>query len=157
MANTYTQIYIHVVFAVKHRSGIILPSWKERLYQYISGIVRTEKQKALCINGMADHIHILLSLNGSCSLSDLVRIVKTNSTKWINESGFIKTKFEWQTGYGAFSVSPKNLEMVKNYIQSQEQQHRKQSFREEYVEFLTSAGIEFEERYLPEDLGNTPE
>jgi REP element-mobilizing transposase RayT len=157
MPNTYTQIYIHIVFSVKGRANLISSVWKERLYQYISGIIRANNQKTMIINGVSDHIHILIGMNATCSISELVRDIKSNSSKWINDMRFIRTKFEWQTGFGAFSVSPHFISTIINYIQKQEEHHRKKSFREEYVAFLKDANIEYNENYLLEDFGENTE
>lgn len=112
MPNTYTQIHIHFVFAVKYRDSVIQASWKDELYQYITGIVRNNKHKLLSINGMPDHVHILIGLRPSQSISDLLQDIKGSSSKWINEKKFIKTKFEWQEGYGAFSYSKSQIKAV---------------------------------------------
>ena len=105
MANTYTQLYVHLVFTVKGRSNLISTRWKEDLYKYITGIITNEKQKLMIINGMPDHLHLLIGLKPDCNLSDLMRTIKANSSKWINENRFVVGKFQWQTGFGAFSVS----------------------------------------------------
>jgi len=156
MANTYTQLYVHVVFAVKGRSNLVSPKWKERLYQYISGIITNENQKLMIINGMPDHLHILIGLKPDCTLSGLVRDIKANSSKWINEQKFIMGKFEWQTGFGAFTVGQSQLQTVINYILNQENHHCKKTFREEYVEFLNAYNINFKTEYLLEDFGIAP-
>lgn len=106
MANTYSQIYIQVVFAVYGRENLIDKSWREELYKYIAGIIRNEGQKLLAINGIADHIHILINLKPNASLSDVVKSIKANSSRWVNEKRFVRGKFQWQEGYGAFSYFP---------------------------------------------------
>jgi REP element-mobilizing transposase RayT len=151
MPNTYTQLYIQFVFAVKYRSAVINASWKDDLYKYITGIVQNQKHKLLSINGMPDHIHILVGLHPSQSISELLQDIKGSSSKWINEKGFIKGKFEWQEGYGAFSYSKSHLKNVIHYIENQEEHHTKKSFREEYVEFLVESGIDYDERFIFKD------
>ncbi len=156
MANTYTQLYVHVIFTVKGRNNLISSKWKEKLHQYISGIITNKSQKLMIINGMPDHIHMLIGLKPDCKLSDLVRDIKANSSKWINEKKYVKGKFEWQTGFGAFSVSQSQLKKVINYILNQENHHKKKTFREEYVEFLSAYEIDFNPEYLFENLDSYP-
>lgn len=148
MAGTFSQIYIQVVFAVKNRDCLILSSWEEELYKYISGIIRNKEQKLLAINGMPDHIHFLIGMKPSCCLSDLVREIKKSSNEFINEKKFSKFKFQWQEGYGAFSYSHSALNNVILYINNQKQHHKKQTFREEYKDFLTKFQIEHNDEYL---------
>jgi REP element-mobilizing transposase RayT len=148
MANTYTQIFYHVVFAVKGRENLINFSWKEDLYKYISGIISNQNQKLYIINGMPDHLHILVSCKPNITLSNLVKEIKEHSSKYINEQGFIKGKFSWQEGFGAFSVSYRNIEQVVNYIKNQEEHHNVKSFKEEYLEFLNEQNIAFDEKYI---------
>lgn len=148
MANTYTQIHIQAVFAVQNRDSIIKPTWKNELYKYITGIVQTNKHKLLSINGMPDHIHILFGFRPTQSLSDLMQDIKGDSSKWINEKGFVKGKFSWQEGYGAFSYSKSELHKVINYIERQEVHHKKTTFIEEYLEFLKEFEVDFDDRYI---------
>lgn len=156
MANTYTQLYVHVIFAVKGRSNIISNEWEEKLYMYITGIVTNKNQKLLMINGMPDHLHILIGLNPNCALSDLVRDIKSNSSKWINENKFVMGKFEWQTGFGAYTVGQSQLKTVVNYIVNQKEHHKKKTFRDEYIEFLNAYQIDFKPEYIFDDLGIAP-
>ena len=156
MANTYTQLYIHVVCVVKYRSNLMDPSWRPELYKYITGIVTNKRQKLMVINGVADHVHILLGLRPDCSPSDIVRDLKANSSRWINEQGHVSGKFEWQSGFGAFSVSKSQVTRVSNYIMRQEEHHRKTTFREEYVGFLKAHSIDFLPQYIFEDYGAAP-
>jgi REP element-mobilizing transposase RayT len=135
MANAYTQIHIHAVFAVQNRECIISAQWKDELYKYITGIIRNNNHKPLAINGMPDHIHILFGMRPVQSLSDLMQDIKGYSSKWINEKHFIKTKFSWQEGYGAFSYSKSQLPQVISYIENQENHHKKKTFSEEYRSF----------------------
>lgn len=152
MPNTYTQIHIQFVFAVKFRHGLISSSWKDELYQYITGIVQNNKHKLICINGMPDHIHILIGVRPHQSISDLMQDVKGGSSKWINEKKFLKGKFEWQQGYGAFSYSKSHVKDVVHYIQNQEQHHQKKTFLQEYVEFLENFEVEYEESFIFKEL-----
>ena len=151
MPNTYTQIHLQFVFAVKYRNGLIHSSFKEELYQYISGIIKAHNHKLLAINGMPDHIHILVGMRPSQSASDLVQNIKANSSKWINEKKFLKVKFEWQEGYGAFSYSKSHVQNVIKYIQNQEKRHQVKTFNEEYLDFLNAFEIDYDERYVFKD------
>jgi REP element-mobilizing transposase RayT len=148
MANTYTQIYVHIIFAVKARGNLISDRWEEQLYKYITGIVEGNKQKLMIINGMPDHLHLLVGLKPDCSISDLVRQIKCCSSKWINERRFVSDRFEWQSGYSAFSVGRYHLRAVINYIESQKQHHARNSFKDEYIRLLRDNQIDFREEYL---------
>jgi len=148
MTNTYTQIHVQVVFTVQNKDCIIGNSWEEELYKYISGIVRNNKHKLLSINGMPDHIHLLVGLRPSQSLSDLMQDVKGSSSKWINEKKFVRGKFSWQEGYGGFSYSKGDVPKVIAYINNQKVHHQKQSFLSEYLELLKEFEIEFDERFI---------
>lgn len=148
MAGTFSQIYIQIVFAVKGRDSLISDSWEEELFKYITGIVTNKGQKLLAINGMPDHIHLLVGIKPSCSSSDLVREIKKSTNEWINAKAFTKTKFQWQEGFGAFSYSHSGLSNVIAYIQNQKEHHRKKSFREEYKEFLFHFQIDHKDEYL---------
>lgn len=148
MSETFSQIYIQIGFAVKGRASIIHSSWEEELYKYISGIVKKKEQKLLAINGMPDHIHILIGMRPSCCLSDLVREIKKSSNDFVKEKKFTNQKFQWQEGYGAFSYSHSTLDRVIAYIKNQKEHHKKQTFKEEYLEFLKKFEIEFKDEYL---------
>lgn len=148
MAGTFSQIYIQVVYAVKGRNSMISPTWEEELFKYLTGIITHKGQKLITINGMPDHIHLLIGMKPSCCLSDLVRETKKSSNEWINKKAFMKTKFRWQDGYGAFSYSHSSLDSVINYIQKQKEHHLKKSFKEEYLEFLKKFEIDFKDEYL---------
>jgi putative transposase len=150
--STYTQLYIHVVFAVKGRESLVLPEWEEQLYKYITGIVQNKQQKMLAINGMPDHIHFFIGMKPSCSLSDLVREIKKSSNEFINEKKFTKYKFSWQEGFGAFSYSHSQLTDVIQYIMNQKAHHKKKTFKEEYLDFLNKFEVEYNEQYLFEWL-----
>lgn len=151
MANTYTQLYAHVVFSVKGRSSQISNDWKEELYKYISGIIKYRKQKLMVIGGISDHIHLLIGFNPACTLSDLVRVIKSNSSKWINERRLAMGRFEWQTGYGAFTIGQSQVGRVVKYILNQEEHHSKKTFREEYIEFLKAYQVEYTPEYVFDD------
>ncbi len=148
MANTYSQIYIHVVFAVQSRRGLIRPEFKDELQKYMTGIVTNNGQKLIAINNMPDHFHILVGLQPDMALSDLVRDIKAGSSGFINDKRWVRGKFAWQEGFGAFSYSHSQLTSVIRYIRNQEQHHQRKSFREEYLEFLKKFDVPYDERYI---------
>ena len=148
MAGTFTQIYIQIIFAVKGRENLISKTWKDELYRYISGIITNKDQKSIIVNGMPDHVHILIGLKPSMPISDWVRDVKNNSSNFINKKGFVKGKFSWQEGFGAFSYSHSQLEQVYNYVMNQELHHHKRTFKEEYEDFLQKFAIDYNPQYL---------
>src|SRR2546426_5892197 len=148
MANTFSQIYIQTVFAVSERQSLIKTKFKEDLYKYITGIVRNQGQKLIAINGMPDHVHILIGLKPSMALSDLVREIKSDSSNFANEQKFVRGKFSWQEGYGAFSYGHSQLDTIIRYIQNQEQHHKRSSFKKEYLTLLRKFDIAFEEKYV---------
>ncbi|MEP6805364.1 MAG: IS200/IS605 family transposase [Flavobacterium sp.] len=152
MANTYSQLYIHIVFAVKGRQNLISANYKDEIYKFITGIITNKQQKLIAINGMPDHVHILIGLKPDKSISDLVRDIKANSSKFINDKKWINGKFEWQTGFGAFSYSHSQLTNVINYIHNQEEHHKTKTFKEEYIEFLKLFNVDFKNEYLFEDV-----
>jgi len=148
MADTFTQIHIQIVFAVKYRQSLIEPSWEDRLHQYISGIVKAKGQKLLAINGVRDHVHILIGMRPTCCLSDLVREIKKSSTEMINENRLAKFHFQWQEGFGAFSYAKSSVANVINYIQRQKEHHKKKNFRQEYMELLNEFELNLEKKKL---------
>lgn len=148
MPGTFSQIYIQYVFAVKGRENLIRHSFQEELYKYIAGIVSGKEQKSLAVNGMEDHVHVLVGLKPGMRVSDLVRDIKNNSSNFINKNGFLQQKFSWQEGYGAFSYSQSNFGRVVDYIKNQKEHHQKKTFRQEYLEFLKKFQIPFEEKYV---------
>lgn len=152
MANTYTQLHIHIIFAVKYREGVIQQSWREELYKYIAGIIQAHNHKLIAINGMPDHIHILIGMRPTQSLSELLQDIKGSSSKWINEKKFVRGKFEWQEGYGAFSYGKSQLKTVIEYIENQEEHHKKRTFREEYIAFLEKFEVDYDEKYIFKEL-----
>ncbi|WP_439490873.1 IS200/IS605 family transposase [Algoriphagus sp.] len=152
MPNTYTQIHIHLIFAVKFRKAQIQPSWKERLHQYLTGIIQANKHKVLQIESMPDHIHILFGMRPDQSLSSLIQNVKTESSKWINVNKLSSSKFHWQDGFGAFSYSKSQLPQVIKYIQNQEEHHSKKTFIEEYKSILDAFDLDWDEKYIFHEL-----
>ena len=152
MPNTYTQVYLQFVFAVKYRAAVIQPSWKNNLYQYITGIVQNNGHKMLVINGMPDHLHIFIGMMPNQSVSDLMKDIKRSSSIWINENKFVKGKFEWQEGYGAFSYAKSQIKNVIAYIENQEEHHKSESFKKEYIQFLQKFEIAYDEKYIFKDL-----
>ena len=152
MANSYTQIHIQFVFAVKYRAAMINKEWKERLHQYMTGMFQENKHKMLQINSMPDHIHIFIGMRPHQAISSLVQLVKTESSKWIKEENLCSHPFAWQEGYGAFSYAKSQVTDVIRYIQNQEIHHRKETFLNEYRKFLTAFDIEWDERYIFKEL-----
>ncbi|MBN8705978.1 MAG: IS200/IS605 family transposase [Bacteroidetes bacterium] len=148
MVGTFSQIYVQVVFAVNGRENLLQKPWRDDVFKYIAGIIKSKNQKSIIVNGVGNHVHFLVGLKPSMSLSDLVRDVKNNSSNFINEQKFVGGKFSWQNGFGSFSYSHSQLDQVYQYILNQEQHHRNKSFREEYIGFLKKYEIEFEEKYL---------
>lgn len=148
MSDTYSQITIHAVFAVKNRENYITVEWRDKFHRYIAGIITNKGAKALAVGGWKDHVHILFGLSVTMSVADFMSAVKANSSKWINEQGFVKGKFQWQSGYGAFSFSKSQRDVVINYIMNQEEHHRTKSFREEYVKMLKDFEVDFDDQYL---------
>lgn len=148
MAGTFSQLYIQIVFAVKGRQNLIQKEWSEELYKYIAGIIKGKNQKPIIVNGMPDHIHIFVGLRPAMAIADLVRDIKSNSSNFINEKEWIRGKFSWQEGYGAFSYSHSQIRDVYNYILKQEEKHRRKTFKDEYFEFLENFEIEYDEKYL---------
>ncbi len=148
MAGTFSQIYIQAVFAVKGRENLLQKQWRDEVFKYMAGIIKGKNQKPIIVNGVADHVHLFIGLKPVMALSDLIREVKNNTTNFINEKKFVKGKFSWQEGYGAFSYSHSQLDTVYQYILNQEEHHRKKTFREEYIDFLQKFKIEHDEKYL---------
>ena len=148
MPNTFTQIYIQVVFAVNGRQSLITPSFKEDLFKYIGGTMRNAGQKLIAINGMPDHVHILIGLKPNIALSAFVKDIKVASSRLINDKGWVRGRFSWQEGFGAFSYSQSHMSKVARYIENQERHHARRSFREEYLSLLKSFQIEHDERYV---------
>lgn len=148
MANTYNQIYIHLVFAVKYRDAVIDKSWRQELFQYMIGLIENRKHKVYAIGGMSDHIHILVSLSPKQAISELVLEIKRASSLWIKEKQFVRCQFAWQEGFEAFSYGKSQVDHVVKYIQNQEVHHAKRTFKDEYISFLKLFGIEYDEKYV---------
>ena len=148
MANIYTQVYIQIVFAVEGRQNLLKPEHNNELQKYITGIISGQKQKLLAINNMQDHVHLLVGLDADLSSSELVRDIKANSSRFVNEKKWVQGRFSWQEGFGAFSYSRSQISAVIRYIMNQQRHHSQRTFREEYVEFLRRFGVEYNERYI---------
>jgi putative transposase len=148
MSDTYTQLYIQLIFAVKGRNNFIKHTWEEELYRYITAVVQNDRHKMLAINGMPDHVHIFVGLNPAHAISDMVKDIKRASNNWINKSRFVAGTFEWQAGYGAFSYGKTQVDHVCKYIFNQKEHHKKQSFKDEYINFLKLFDVEFKDEYL---------
>jgi putative transposase len=148
MGNTFTQIHIHAVFAVKNRASLIDVAWEARLYEYIAGIIRSNNHKPLTVNGMPDHVHAVFGFNTTQTISDLLGIIKACSSKWINDNSLSKYKFNWQTGYGAFSCSKSQLPALIKYVNNQKEHHKKKSFVSEFIEILQKSEIDYDPKYI---------
>ena len=148
MANTYTQCYFHLVFAVKNRNALIKKHWKDNLEKYITGIIQNQKHKLLAINSMPDHIHIFIGYNLNQTIPKLVEEIKTSSNAWIKSNNLSKSKFEWQIGYGAFTYSHSQIDAVVKYVMNQEQHHKQKTFREEYLEILKKNNVRYNDEYV---------
>ncbi len=144
----FTQFYTHLVFAVKYRERLLRENHREELFKYISGIITKQRHKSIIVNGMADHIHILLGLNPDETISNIVRDIKRSSSLFINRKDWFPGKFAWQEGYGGFSYGRSQLDDIYNYILNQKIHHKKRTFREEYLSLLKKFEIEYDERYL---------
>ena len=148
MPETYTKIYIHVVFAVYKRQPLISNQWSNQLFAYINGIIENNKHKLIAINGMPDHVHLLISMSPEQALSDLLRDIKTNSTLWINRNQQQNIKFTWQRGYSAFAISFNDINRVRAYIENQQEHHRVKTYQEEVIQFLNENNISYDSQYL---------
>ena len=153
MSDTFSQIYIQIVFSVKGRENLISDSWKTELHKYIAGIIKGKGQKPIIVNGMPDHIHAFVGLRPAMAVSDLARDIKNNSSNFINDRKFVKGKFAWQEGYGVFSYSHSHIGKVYDYILNQEKQHLNKTFKEEHLDFLKNFEIKYDEKYLFEWYG----
>ena len=148
MAGTYTNLLYHIIFSTKHRENLIDDTLKSELYKYIGGIIRGEGGVLMEIGGMPDHLHLTARFKPAISVSDMLQKIKGNSSKWVNERPDRRTRFGWQDGYGAFSVSESQLPKANDYIRQQAEHHRHKTFKEEFLEFLERHGVEYDERYL---------
>ena len=152
MANTYHQIYLQTVFAVKYRKAIIDKVWSSQLYAVIGNLINETGCKTIIVNGVEDHVHCLIGLKPVVSVSELMKTVKAKSSKYINDHSLTASRFEWQEGYGVFSYGQSQVDKVYKYIQNQEAHHKKQTFREEYLEFLKKFKIDYDEKYIFQEL-----
>ena len=148
MANTFSQINIHCVFAVKFRENFITTDYRDRLHQYMHGILKNDNAYTLAVGGWLDHVHVFFELDPNCKISDLMRMLKSTSSKWINDNKLVNGKFQWQEGYGAFSYSRSQRSNVINYIMNQEEHHRGKTFRTEYMEILKNFEVEYKNEYV---------
>lgn len=148
MANTYHQIYIQTVFAVKFRQGLILPEFRQELFGYIGQTIGNLGHKTLIVNGVADHVHCFFGMNPEQSLSNLMREVKANASGWVNKKKFLSHRFEWQKGFGAFSYAKSQVNAVFKYIQNQEEHHKSRTFRAEYIDILQKFEIDHNEKFI---------
>lgn len=148
MANTYTALFYHIVFSTKHRAPSVRPEMEERVWEYVGGIARHHQMTALQVGGIEDHLHVLVMAPATLSPSEIAKRLKSDSSRWIHEEFPELRDFGWQDGYGAFTVSKANVPGVVGYIQNQRMHHQKQSFQEEYLDFLKRAGVDYDERYL---------
>ena len=152
MSNTYTQIHIQAIFAVKFREALIHPVWQERMHQFMTGILQNHGHKMIAINSMPDHLHLFFGLRPTQALSDLIRIVKGESSEWINKNKFTSTPFRWQEGYSAFSYSHSDIPKVATYIEQQQAHHATRTFLDEYEEFLKKFQVEYDQQYIYKPL-----
>ena len=147
MPSTHLSLHVHVIFSTKHRRPVLKAEWRSRLHAYLGGAIRDVDAVPVVIGGTADHIHLLLGFKATHRIADVIREIKRGSSSWLNDDLNIRG-FAWQSGYGAFSVSPSALDSVARYIAQQELHHRRKTFQEEYLEFLNKSGVLFDERYL---------
>lgn len=152
MPNTYYQNYVHTIFPVKYRRGILNIKWRKELFGVIGNLINKNGCKTLIVNGVEDHVHCLFGFKPSINISDVMQSVKAKSSKWINASDFLSHRFEWQTGFGSFTHGDVQIDAVYKYIQNQEAHHQKVTFREEYISFLKRYNIEYDERYIFSEL-----
>jgi len=148
VANTYTQIYLQIVFAVESRQNVIDPQHNDELQKYITGIITAQRQKLIAINNTPDHVHILIGQRPDSELSDLMGDIKSGSTNFINRKRWVRGRFSWQEGFGAFSYSHSQLTSVIRYIQNQQEHHQKRSFHDEYVSLLDKFDVPYDKRYI---------
>ena len=156
MANTYSQITLHIVFAVRGRENLLRQDHRDELFKYISGIIKNKGQKLFSINGMSDHVHILCSIEPKMAISDLVRDIKNNSSKFINEKKWMPGKFMWQEGFGVFSYSRSQRPNIIAYIENQERHHKNKNFREEYIDMLSKFDVDYDMQYIFDTFDNLP-
>lgn len=148
MAGTFSQLYVQIVFAVKGRENVIQKEFRTEVFEYIAGIIKGKDQKPIIVNGVGDHVHVFVGIRPSMSVSDLVRDIKNNSSNFINSKKFVKGKFSWQEGFGAFTYGQSQIDSVFKYISNQEAHHQKKTFKEEYIDMLAKFQVQYDERYL---------
>ncbi len=148
MAGTYSQIYIQSVIAVKGRQNLLHKQWRHEVFKYMSGIISNKGHKPIIVNGVGDHVHFFIGLKPAMSISDLMRDVKNNSSNFINDHNWVRGKFAWQKGYGAFSYDHSQIETVYSYVMNQEKHHRKKTFQDEYLGLLKKFEVSYEKQYL---------
>jgi putative transposase len=148
MAGTFSRMYIQIVFAVQGRQNLLAPQWRKDVFKYTSGIINAKGQKSIIVNGVCDHVHCFVGFRPSLSISDLVRDIKNNSSKFITQNNFLKHKFTWQEGYGVFSYSHQQVEQIYNYVLNQEEHHKTKTFKEEYMGLLDEFDIPYQREYL---------
>ncbi|WP_347051236.1 IS200/IS605 family transposase [Flavobacterium olei] len=152
MANTYHQIYLQIVFAVKYRTALLEDSWKSKLFAVIGNLINENNAKTIIVNGVEDHVHCLITIKPTICISDLMKVVKAKSSKYINDNQLTQSKFSWQVGYGVFSYSQSQIDSVYKYINNQKEHHKKESFNKEYLNFLNKFNVQYDEKYIFEDL-----
>jgi REP element-mobilizing transposase RayT len=152
MANTYHQVYIQAVFAVKYRKAVLHKDWRKEVFAVMGNLINETGCKTIIVNGVEDHVHCFLGLKPTVSISELMKTVKAKSSKYINDNKFLLDRFEWQEGYGVFSYSHSSINNVYNYVANQEKHHQKENFKDEYLEYLEEFEIPYDERYLFEEL-----
>jgi len=148
MSNTYTQLYVQIVFAVKGRENLLQKPWRSEIFKYMAGTITAKNQKPIIVNGVSDHVHLFVCMTPSITISDLVRDVKNNSSKFINNKRFVKGRFSWQNGFGAFTYSHSQLDNVYKYVLNQEAHHKKRGFKEEYLDLLNKFDVNYDSQYL---------
>jgi REP-associated tyrosine transposase len=148
MAHTFSNLLVHIIFSTKDRIASIHAEWRPDLGAYLGGIAREMGGKAVMINGTADHVHLLVSIPANIAVAEMVRVLKANSSRWVNRTHPMKPMFVWQTGYAAYSVSQSNAAAVAKYIHGQEEHHRRVTFQEEYLEFLKKNNVDYDERFI---------
>jgi len=152
MANTYHKMYIQAVFAVKYRDAVINKAWRPQLLGVLGNLINETGCKTIIVNGVEDHVHCFFSLKPPVSISDLMQEVKAKSSKWVNENGLLRQRFEWQSGYGVFSYSHRDIDMLFHYIENQEIHHSDLTFKKEYLDMLIEYEVEYDENYILDDL-----
>lgn len=152
MANTYHQIYLQIVFAVKYRTALLEDSWRSKLFAVIGNLINENNAKTIIVNGVEDHVHCLITIKPTICISDLMKVVKAKSSKYINDNQLTQSKFSWQVGYGVFSYSQSQIDFVYKYINNQKEHHKKESFNKEYLNFLNKFNVQYDEKYIFEDL-----